>query len=191
MDFYTDFANATRDTYSWNESMENSLDAFVQGKVGFFFGYSYDNAQIQSRAHQLNYGILPMIQLDPDNQVNAANYWIQGVVGKSTNQNAAWGLINFLTHTSATKEYLAATKRPTAMRAYVAEQKTDVELEPFVSQLLVAENWYRGNDYAGATQALKDMISEWLQVPPKFEGKVTQWDQEVLNRAASKLNQTL
>jgi len=191
MDFYTDFANATRDTYSWNESMENSLDAFVQGKLGFFFGYSYDNAQIKSRAPQLNYGILPMIQLDPDNQVNAANYWVQSVVAKSNNQNTAWGLINFLTHTSAVKEYLAATKRPTAMRAYVAEQKTDVELEPFVSQLLVAENWYRGNDYAGATQALKDMISEWLQVPPKFEGKVTQWDQEVLNRAASKLNQTL
>ncbi|MFA5128252.1 MAG: extracellular solute-binding protein [Patescibacteria group bacterium] len=191
MDFYTDFANATRDTYSWNESMDNSVDAFVQGKLGFLFGYSYNNAQIKSRAPQLNYGILPMIQLDPDNPVNAANYWVQCVVSKSAGQNTAWGLINFLSRTSANKEYLTATARPTALRANVASQKEDVNLQPFVSQLLVAENWYRGNDYAGASQALKDMISEWLQVPPKYESKVMQWDQEVLNRAAAKINQTL
>ena len=191
MDFYTDFANATRDTYSWNESMGNSLDEFVSGKVGFFFGYSYDNAAIKARAPQLNYGILPMIQLNPDSKVNAANYWVQTVVGKSKNQNTAWGLINYLAHSSATEEYLTATKRPTALRSYVSKQKEDMDLEPFVSELLVAENWYRGNDYAAATQALKDMVGEWTQVPPKYEGKVSQWDQEVLNRAAAKVNQTL
>jgi multiple sugar transport system substrate-binding protein len=36
MNFYTDFANPTRDTYTWNDSMENALDAFVKGKVAFF-----------------------------------------------------------------------------------------------------------------------------------------------------------
>jgi multiple sugar transport system substrate-binding protein len=191
MNFYTDFANSTRDTYSWNESMDNSLESFLQGKVAFFFGYSYHDAQIKARAPQLNYGVLPMIQLDPEKPVNVANYWVQTVIGKSKNQNAAWGLVNYLTRVQSAEAYLAATKRPTALRSLVAKQKEDLDLQPFVGQLLIAENWYRGSDYAAATQAFKDLIIEWQSVPPSFQDKLMQWFQEALNRAAAKVTQTL
>jgi multiple sugar transport system substrate-binding protein len=191
MNFYTDFANPTRDTYSWNEAMPDSLESFIQGRTAFFLGYSYNNAQIKARAPQLNFGILPLIQLNPEKSVNVANYWIQCVVGKSQHQNEAWGLINFLTRSQATETYLNNTKRPTALRSLVVKQKEDLDLLPFVSQSLIADSWYRGSDYAGAVQALKDMVIEWLSVPPNYSGKVEQWNQEVLNRAASKVNQTL
>jgi multiple sugar transport system substrate-binding protein len=191
MNFYTDFANSSRDTYSWNEAMDNSLESFIQGKTAFFFGYSYHNAQIKSRAPQLNYGILPMIQLDPNNPVNVANYWAQSVVGKSKNQNEAWGLINYLTRSSAVEQYLNSTKRPTALRYLIDRQKEDLDLQPFVSQALIADSWYRGNNYEATTQAMKEMIIEWQSVPPNYETRVTQWQQEVLNRAAAKINQTI
>ncbi len=191
MNFYTDFANSTRDTYSWNETMAESLEAFAQGRTAFFLGYSYHNAQIKARAPQLNFGILPLLQLDPEKPVNVANYWIQSVVGKSRNQNEAWGLINYLTRSKATEEYLTATKRPTALRSLVNSQKEDIDLSPFVIQLLIADNWYRGNNYDGAVQALKDMVIEWQQIPPNYEDKIPQWHQETLNRAAAKINQTL
>lgn len=192
MDFYTDFANPTRDTYTWNESMGDSLDSFIRGQTAFFFGYSYHNAQIKARAPQLNYGILPMLQLNPEKPVNVANYWVQAVVGKSAKQNEAWGLINYLTHTGATDEYVTATKRPTALRSLVAKQKEDLDLAPFVGQLLIADNWYRGNDYAGAQQAMRDLSSEWINFPPGLEeSRIGQYRQEALNRAVSKINQTL
>ena len=191
MTFYTDFANPTRDTYSWNEIMDDSLESFIQGKTAFFFGYSYHNAQIKSRAPQLNYGILPMIQLDPNNPVNVANYWAQCVVGKSKNQNEAWGLINYLTRSSAAEQYLNNTKRPTALRYLIDKQKEDLDLQPFVSQSLISDNWYRGSNYSAAEQAIKDMIVEWLSVPPNYETRPTQWYQEVLNRTAAKINQTM
>ncbi len=191
MTFYSDFANPTRDTYSWNESMDDSLESFIQGKVAFFIGYSYHNSQIKTRAPQLNFGVLPMLQLDPEKPANAANYWIQTVVGKSKHPGEAWGLINFLTHTKATEDYLNKTKRPTALRSLVDKQKEDIDLSPFVSQLLIAENWYRGTDYEAAVQAFKDMTTEWQSVPPNYAGREAQWGQEVLNRAAAKINQTL
>ncbi|MCX6781766.1 MAG: extracellular solute-binding protein [Candidatus Magasanikbacteria bacterium] len=191
MTFYTDFANPTRDTYSWNESMDDSLESFIQGKVAFFIGYSYHNSQIKARAPQLNYGVLPMLQLDPEKPANAANYWIQTVVGKSKHPSEAWGLINYMTHSQATEGYLNKTKRPTALRNLVNKQKEDIDLSPFVSQLLIAENWYRGTNYQGAVQALKDMVTEWMSVPPNYSGREEQWGQEVLNRAAAKVSQTL
>ncbi|PIT88625.1 MAG: hypothetical protein COU29_02525 [Candidatus Magasanikbacteria bacterium CG10_big_fil_rev_8_21_14_0_10_36_32] len=191
MSFYTDFANSARDTYTWNSQMENSLDSFTKGKVAFFFGYSYHNGIIKTRAPQLNYGVTPMIQLNAEKPVNAADYWIQAVVQKSKKQNEAWGLINYLTHSSkAVEEYLTATKRPAAMRSLINKQKEDVDLSPFAGQLLIAENWYRGKNYDGASQALGAMVEEWLNTPITDASRVAQWQQDVLNRAASKVNQT-
>lgn len=190
MDFYTDFANPTRDTYTWNSDQGNALDAFVNGKVGFYFGYSYDFPTIRSRAPQFEYHILPLFQLNPDNQVNVANYWIQTVLTKSKNQNEAWNLVDFLTHSKATKDYLDQTGRPTAMRAYIADQKTKPELEPFVGQILTAENWYHGRDYASAQKAVQDMINEWI-TPPPDPNKAGDWRSSILNRGAQRVNQTL
>ncbi len=141
MDFYTDFANPSRDTYSWNESMPNALDSFVNGTTAFFFGYDSDYAVIKARAPQLNFVVLPMLQLDPSSPVNSANYALETVVAQSSHQNEAWAFINYLTHSSATKTYLDATGRPTALRQYVAEQEQNSILSPFVSQALIAGNW--------------------------------------------------
>ncbi|KKQ40169.1 MAG: Extracellular solute-binding protein [Candidatus Magasanikbacteria bacterium GW2011_GWA2_37_8] len=190
LNFYTDFANSSRDTYAWDESMDSALERFVNGSVGFFFGYSYHLPVIKARAPQLNLGVLPLFQLNPEQPVNVANYWVQAVVAKSTKQNEAWGLIDYLAHSGSVKEYLDVTGRPTAVRAYINSQKENLELSPFVSQLLVADNWYRGRDYSGATRAIDDMLHEWLQPIPNPD-QAGLWKQNILNRAASRVNQTL
>ena len=190
LNFYTDFANSTRDTYTWNEGMNNALDNFVNGSLGFFFGYNYHFSQIKARSPQLNFGILPMLQLNPEKQVNVANYWVQTVVGKSKQQNEAWNLLLYLTHSAATKEYLDRTVRPTALRTYIGAQSEKTELVPFISQILIADNWYKGRDYEAAAQALNSMLHEWLLPSPDPE-RVGEYQQAVLDRAASKINQTL
>lgn len=190
LNFYTDFANPARDTYTWSDSLGNALDNFVAGKVGFFFGYSYHLPVIRARAPQLNFRLMPLLQLNPESPVNVANYSIQTVLAKSKNQAAAWGLINFLTHSPATKEYITQTGRPTALRKFVDEQKANTDLAPFVSQVLVADNWYRGSNYEASQRAINDMLTEWLQEPPDQQYAVA-WRQEIMNRAADRINQTL
>jgi ABC-type glycerol-3-phosphate transport system substrate-binding protein len=189
MNFYTDFANSTRDTYTWNEDMENALDKFVNGSLAFFFGYSYHYPVIKARAPQLNVAILPMLQLNPEQPVNVANYWVQTVLDKSKNKNEAWALLNFLAHSKATKDYLDQSGRPSALRTYISSQLDNNELFPFVSQVLISDTWYKGKDYDTTVKALGDMAHEWLLPPPK-EGQDLEWHQEVLNRAAAKFNQT-
>jgi ABC-type glycerol-3-phosphate transport system substrate-binding protein len=190
MNFYTDFANSQRDTYAWNEDMGMALDKFVNGSLAFFFGYSYHYPVIKARAPQLNVAVLPMLQLNPEQPVNVANYWVQTVTDKSKHKNEAWGLINFLAHSKATKDYLDQSARPSALRAYIAGQLDNTELNPFVSQVLIADSWYKGTDYDAAVKAMGDMVHQWLQPAPEV-GQELQWKQEVLNRAAAKINQTL
>ncbi len=190
MDFYTDFANPSRDTYAWSAEEGDALSSFINSKTGFYFGYSYDYSVIKARAPQFDFRLIPLFQLNPDSPVNVASYWIQSVTAKSKHQNEAWGLIDFLTHSKATKDYLDKTGRPTAMRAYVADQKTKPDLQPFVDQILIAQNWYHGRDYAGALKAVQDMIGEWL-LPIPDPNKAGEWQQSILNRGAAKINQTL
>lgn len=190
MNFYTDFANAERDTYTWNENAGVALDKFINGSVAFFFGYSYHLPVIKARAPQLNVAVLPMLQLNPEQPVNVANYWVQAVPDKSKHKNEAWGLINFLAHSRATKDYLDQSGRPSALRTYIAGQLDNTELYPFVSQVLVSDSWYRGKDYDTTVKAMGDMVREWLQ-PVAQEGAELEWKKQVLNRAAAKINQTL
>lgn len=191
VNFYTDFANATRDRYSWNESMGNALDKFVNGSTVFYFGYNYHNPIIKSRAPQLNYGILPMMQLNAESTpANAANYWIQTVVSKSKYSNEAWNLINYLSRSGANKAYLDETGRPTALRAYISEQSEKPNLAPFVTQVLTADNWYKGRNYEGARKAVNDMIHEWLGSVPD-PSRENDFRQDILNRAVQKINQTM
>ncbi|OGH88017.1 MAG: hypothetical protein A3J93_02495 [Candidatus Magasanikbacteria bacterium RIFOXYC2_FULL_42_28] len=190
LDFYTDFANPTRDTYGWNKNMGNAMDAFVSGKVGFMVGYSYDYPTIKARAPQLNIGVLPLFQLNPDQPVNVANYYLQAVTAKSKHQNEAWGLIDYLAHSKATKDYLDASGRPTALRAYIEEQRADLKVAPFVEQVLMAENWYRGSNYSVAAKAVGDMVDDWLTIPAGI-AKEDEARQGVLNNAVAKVGQTL
>lgn len=188
--FYSDFASPSRDTYTWNETMENALDSFVNGTTAFFFGYSYHYALVQQRSPQLNFGAVPMLQLNPEAPVNAANYYVNSVLNKSKHPDEAWGVIMYLTHSDATKKYLDASRRLTARLTYIDAQRDKAELAPFIAQVLVSRNWYTGKNYEAAQKAVADMYHEWLTLPPD-PNRIGEWKQDALNRAVEKINQTL
>ncbi|MEK7139397.1 MAG: extracellular solute-binding protein, partial [Patescibacteria group bacterium] len=88
--FYTDFAYPAKEVYTWNDQMPNGLDAFINGQVGFFFGYSYDLQTIRQRAPKLNFSYAAIPQIEGNPEVTYANYWVEGVSKKTTNANWAW-----------------------------------------------------------------------------------------------------
>ena len=189
VNFFTDYANPARDTYSWNEEMPAANERFGAGAVGFFFGYSYHLPYFNSRAPQLNFGVLPLLQLNNESPANVANYTLLSVVGKSRHANEAWALINYLTRSAVNDEYIDITGRLAARRAYLSKQTNDTALGSFAAQALVADNWYRGRDYDAARKAITDMYHEWLNTPDAT--RIAEWKQSVLSRAAAKINQTL
>ncbi len=144
LEFYTDFANPAKETYTWNAEQPNSLEAFIQGKTAFFFGYSYHYEQIRSRAPKLNLGItrLPTIEGNPTK--NLANYWMWVVSKKSADVDISWNLLNFLMKADTSKALLAKMRRPAARKALLADQFTDEIVGVFASQVLTAQSWYLG-----------------------------------------------
>lgn len=157
LDFYTQFADPNKEVYTWNEDLSSALEMFAQGKLAFFFGYSYNIPLInQLSGGQLNYGVTNVPQLNQD--LNYANYWVETVAMSSLNSNEAWDFLQYATRVENVVSYLESANRPTALKALVDIQREDFLLRPFVEQSLVAKNWYHGKKPNLMEQYISDAI---------------------------------
>ncbi|MBP7005501.1 extracellular solute-binding protein [Patescibacteria group bacterium] len=160
MRFYADFADPSKDVYTWNLDQQNSLDAFIQGKTAFYFGYAYDQDVIKSRAPQLNLGLTKLPQISGLPQKNVANYWYWTVSKKSKQQTHAWNFLNFLAQKTQQQKISAASGRPSPRRDVLAEQLRDEKIGVFASQVLTSFTWYQGRDPKTMEQAFIDVMDK-------------------------------
>jgi multiple sugar transport system substrate-binding protein len=158
--FYTDFANPTKESYSWNSEMNNSLEMFISGNLALMFGYAYHIPAIKAAAPKLNFSVtkFPQIEGSPPTNINFANYWVETVSKKSQNKNEAWDFIQFITQADQAKIYLEKAQKPTALRSLVQSQRTDDTIGVFADQVLTAKSWYRGNNVTAAENAFTEMV---------------------------------
>jgi len=182
--FYQNFGVKGSRDFSWDNKMPNSLDAFITGKTAFYFGFPVDRKTISERAPKLNFGVAPLPQVDPSSVRNIAKYPVETVSKKTAHPNEAWDFIQFATSAEQAPKFLAATKRPTALRALISTQVDDEDIGPFAGQILTAESWYKGKDYDGAVEAFANMINTRpLPEKPDYE--------PIVSSGASAVNATL
>jgi len=162
--FYTDFASPTKQVYSWDATQSDALEAFIAGKVAFFFGYSYQRDIISSRASRLNWSVSTLPQVDSVKPTHYANYWVQTVAKRSTHANEAWNFIQFLSHPTVVTSYLQSSGRTSALVALINEdlQNRDPLINVFAQQALTAKSWYRGKNPLAAEEAFGDMVTAIL-----------------------------
>jgi len=160
LSFYADFANPTKETYTWNGSQPNSLDAFVQGRAAFFLGYSYHLADIRARAPKLHIGISKLPQIEGNPVKNYANYWYWAVSRKTKNADLAWNFLNYLIKPEETKKVLDFVRRPAARKSQLTDQLNDEDVGAFASQVLTAKTWYQGSDPKATDDAFLTMIND-------------------------------
>lgn len=184
--FYSEFANPMKESYSWHEDLDNSLDLFISGNLAIMFSYSYDLETIRTRAPKLNFSVakLPQINSDPSANINFANYWVEVVSNKSKNQNEAWHFIQFITKAEQAKKYLEKTNKPAALKALINNQGSSDEINIFSSQILTAKSWYKGINPQAAETAIKEMILGVINNPT---GKI----QDILATGALRVQQTV
>lgn len=148
LQYYTDFANPRKQTYSWNDSEHYSLDAFSEGNLAMMIGYSHDMGTIKAKSPRLNFGIAPMPQASTADIRNFANYFGAGVSKSSKNINAAWQFLAFLSSKNGSADYITATNRPAARRDLIDLERTDPDLGLFAVQALTARSWYQADSLA-------------------------------------------
>jgi len=162
LEFYTDFADPTKQVYTWNDTYKNSFEAFANGDTAMFIGYSYHIPLLRTAAPKLNFAISTVPQISQSQKVNFANYWIESVAATTKYPDWAWDFVMFTTDEANVASYLNTAKRPAALKNLIASQIEDEDLGPFAEQTLTARSWYQGNDAATAEDAMKDLVDQIL-----------------------------
>lgn len=194
LNFYTSFARSTKTTYSWDGNQTNGLDAFLQGKVAYYFGTLADRVAIE--AGTVNWSVSPMLHLsnDGDNDgttgnrrfIDVARYQV-GMVSKASQTagrgKVAWSFLQFASQAVNVPDFLAETGGLSAQKSILVKQKDDPRLSVYAGQLLTAKTWYHGTGGQIIEGYFKDLISSVVA------GKVDA--QEALNLAAKQVGSTL
>lgn len=159
--FYTDFANPTKETYSWSADEPLDQQAFASGKVGFIFGYWRDYAALKTRAPKIRIGVARFPQID---NVGAptylANYSLETVTKQSKNADQAWDFLQFISKPDIIAPYLEATGQLTAHRSLITKQLSNLDLNSPSGQILTSKTWYHGYEPAQMEGAFKTMIRQ-------------------------------
>ncbi len=181
--FYTAFADSSKETYTWNSSMAESLDNFVQGKSAMMLGYSYHADEIRKRSPHLNFAISECPQIKGSSMsVNYANYWTFVVSRNSSSPNVSWDFIKFMTSKKEVVKYLDVAKVPTARKDLVLSQAEDPILKVFASQILTSRSWYQ-KDNDAVDEIFMNMIDDVNRKSKTYS--------EAMKYAESRVTQTM
>ncbi|MEX2090612.1 MAG: extracellular solute-binding protein, partial [Candidatus Paceibacterota bacterium] len=157
--YYTDFANPSVRTYTWNDAQFYSIDAFAEGKTAMMFNYSHQIPVLKAKAARLNFGVAPIPQISSSNAKTYANYWTVAVSNSSQAPNDAWRFLIHLTSKDGASNYLNATLRPSARRDLIELQRNDLDLGVFALQALSARSWFQIDNLA-LESIFADMIDD-------------------------------
>jgi multiple sugar transport system substrate-binding protein len=147
INFYRKF---TGEYALWNQSWENSTNAFAAGKVAMIFGVSWRAFEIQAMNPGLEFGIAPVPQL-PGTKVGIASYWVEGVSNgiSQEKQAAAWKFFEFM----ATKE--------NQQRLYAIQSSSRLFGEPY-SRIDLAGDLQNNNYLGGILDTAPNARSTYL-----------------------------
>lgn len=146
LDFYTQFANPAKVSYSWNSKSDFSVDAFTQGKVAMMINYAYMQDAIKDKSPNLNWGVSAVPQ--PSEQgikINYANYWGETVSKMSKNQAAAWDFLKFISQKPELEKYYAKHKLVSSRKDMLAAQASDTEIGVFAENALTARSVFKSD----------------------------------------------
>ena len=94
LSFYHLFAEKPANV--WDDTLDNSILAFANGKVAMIFAPSWQVFTVKQINPNLKFQIIPVPQL-PGTSATWASYWVEGVSSKSKHQAEAWEFLKFLT----------------------------------------------------------------------------------------------
>lgn len=153
LDFYASFAQAGRETYSWNATFGRSLAALKAGKTNVAFGYSADALGLDTPG----IACAPLPQVDPSHPKTYGRYLAATVTKQASQKPAAWQFVATFAAPAADRDYARATSVIPARLDAAATLSYSPLVAPFAGQTKTAVNWPK-KEVAVADGALAEAL---------------------------------
>ncbi|MBC7766578.1 extracellular solute-binding protein [Arenimonas sp.] len=143
--FYTEFANPTKTSYTWNKSFKSSREAFLAGDLAIYFGPGSEVEYMRTRNPNLNFAIASVPQAYQDKKVTQAKVYSLGFMVTSKNPNATYqNVMSFFNTFEMNKSlsdsiHLASARRDVLLKSELA--KTNADVAVINNSAIYAETW--------------------------------------------------
>lgn len=141
--FYTEFANPSKTSYSWNRSLPNSEQAFISGDLAVYFGLASELPLIAQANPNLHFGVAPLPQLS-GTSVHITYGLLTGLAISRSAHNPAGALAiaQKLTTQVAIAQVVAATNLPPVRRDVGVNTSNSAAMQVFAQSALIARGWF-------------------------------------------------
>lgn len=126
LDFYTEFANPLKPSYSWNRSQPNSRSAFLSSMLAVYFGFASELAELRKGNPNLNFDVA-LFPHPRTSEVGTTYGKLSGmaVLRTSPNPSAALAVTSTLTSASAGARMNEGSGLPPVRRDLLAARPSD------------------------------------------------------------------
>lgn len=174
--YYTEFANPTKSSYTWNKSFSSSRDAFLAGDLAIYFGPGSEIEYIKTRNPNLNFDIAQMPQAYQDKKVTKGKIYLLGFMVTSKNSNATYqDVMSFfnsyeLNESLANSIGLASARRDVLLNSKLA--KTNPDIAVINSSAIFAETWIDPN-FDASSEIFAKMINSIVSGTQNISDAIT------------------
>lgn len=191
--FYTNFV-VDPSQKTWDQTMENSTQAFLSGKVAFYFAPASKAIELHRQNPSLKFKVVPVPQLLPGGKTGWGSFYAYAVSNKSVQSLYAWEFVKFL-GSSELQEMLFAKSREDGIAWEVPAQielepkyKDDIYFQPLLSQGGNLKQWFLNSNTQD--QSINDKTREVYAgaISDVLTGKGAS---DALKEAAPKIKQIL
>ena len=140
--FYTDFADPSKEIYSWNKSFPNSKDAFSREDLVFYFGFASELQSLVNKNPNQDFQVASVPQIR-DNSFKLTSAHVTGIAisSFSKNFNTAFTAANLLTSGDFASKFATATGISPIRRNLIKAPPTDAYLPAFYASAFFARSW--------------------------------------------------
>jgi multiple sugar transport system substrate-binding protein len=142
VNFYTEFGNPSKPSYSWNRSLLNSTDYFLGGDLALYFGFGSEIANLQLKNPNLNFDVAAVpTSREGGVNVSFANFNALAITKSSKNPNAAFSVISILSGADAAAAFSKTLNLPPARNDLLTQKSTDVYESVFYDSAIRSKAW--------------------------------------------------
>ena len=141
VNFYTEFSNPAKATYSWNRSLPSSYDYFLSGDLALYFGPASEIGGLRLKNPNLNFDVAPVpMSREGGESVVFGKFFAIAVTKSSKKANTAFTAASILAGEGA-KTWSEVTGLPPVQRSLLAIKQERAHTSVFYDGAIRARGW--------------------------------------------------
>lgn len=158
LQFYTEFANPGKATYSWNRSLPQSKDAFAGGQAAVYFGFASEYSLLRAQNPNLHFSVALLPQIKADSPGLTFGQMLGLAIPRTArNPNGALAIAQKFSAASGVVVVAQTLSLPPVRRDVVVDTSNNAAAAVFVQSARVARAWLDPNT-AATDDLFKTMI---------------------------------